>query len=169
MTLPPVSEQEIKEYRQELEKVLKGHGYYLNPDDTYTNNLIHGILVNIKRYGYGCCPCRLAAKDKVKDIDVICPCYYRDDDVSEYGACFCGLYVSRENYKGKKEISSIPERRAKAKPMPRSIPMKELTITHTVWRCNVCGYLTARDTAPDVCPICGVPKDRFEIFIEGNK
>ena len=167
--MPPVSEQEIKEYRQELEKVLKGRGYYLNPDDTYTNNLIQGILVNIKRYGYGCCPCRLAAKDKAKDIDVICPCYYRDDDVAEYGACFCGLYVSRENYKEKKEISSIPERRGKAKPIQRSIPMKELTITHTVWRCNVCGYLTARDTAPDVCPICGVPKDRFEIFIEGNK
>jgi ferredoxin-thioredoxin reductase catalytic subunit len=169
MTVPTVSDQEIQEYRQELEKVLKGRGYYLNPDDSYTNNLVRGILINRKRYGYDCCPCRLATKDKVKDIDVICPCYYRDDDVSEFGTCFCGLYVSRENARGKAEIASIPERRAKSKPAPRRITVKDLTITHTVWRCNVCGYLAARDTAPDVCPICGVPKERFEIFIEGNK
>ncbi|MDD5491689.1 MAG: ferredoxin-thioredoxin reductase catalytic domain-containing protein [bacterium] len=167
--LPQVSDQEVQEYRQELEKVLNGRGYYLNQDDSYTNILIRGILVNIKRYGYGCCPCRLAAKDKTKDIDVICPCYYRDDDVSEFGACFCGLYVSQIKYKEKTEILSIPERRTKPKPAPRSVTRKELTITHNVWRCNVCGYLSARDTAPDACPICGVPKERFEIFIEGNK
>jgi ferredoxin-thioredoxin reductase catalytic chain len=167
--LPAVSDQEVQEYRRELEKALAGRGYYLNPDDSYTNALIHGILLNIKRYGYGCCPCRLASKDKSKDIDLICPCYYRDDDVSEFGACFCGLYVSRKNFQEKTGISSIPERRAKTKPVLRSIPVKELKITHPVWRCNVCGYLAARDTAPDVCPICGVPKERFEIFIEGNK
>lgn len=167
--LSTVSDREIHDYRQQLEKELNSRGYYLNPEDSYTNNLIRGILVNIKRYGYGCCPCRLAAKDKIKDLDVICPCYYRDDDVSEFGACFCGLYVSRDSYQGKREVSSIPERRTKLKPRPRSITMKELKITHPVWRCQVCGYLAARDTAPDVCPICGVPKERFEIFIEGNK
>jgi ferredoxin-thioredoxin reductase catalytic chain len=167
--LPKVSDQEVQEYRLELEKVLQGRGYYLNPDNSYTNDLIRGILVNIKRYGYGCCPCRLAKKDKAKDIDVICPCYYRDDDVSEFGACFCGLYVSQKFFKERTDILSIPERRAKPKPVPRSIPMDELKISHTIWRCNVCGYLAARDTAPDICPICGVPKDRFEVFIEGNK
>jgi rubrerythrin len=30
-----------------------------------------------------------------------------------------------------------------------------------MWRCNVCGYICARDDAPDVCPICGAEKDRF--------
>ncbi len=166
---PKVSDQEIQDYRRQLDKVLHSRGYYLNPDDSFTNDLIRGVLVNIERYGYGCCPCRLAANDRIKDLDVICPCSYRDDDVSEFGACFCALYVSRKNYQEKREVSSIPERRTKPKPIPRSILMKELKITHTVWRCQVCGYLAARDTAPDVCPICGVPKEKFEIFIEGNK
>jgi ferredoxin-thioredoxin reductase catalytic subunit len=165
-----VTEEEIKRYRLNLEQVLKGRGYYLNPDNDFTNALLKGVITNIKRYGYGACPCRLAVNDKNKDIDIICPCYYRDDDVSEYGACYCGLYVSKENYTTKKDISSIPERKSKSKPKPigGKIKMEEINIAHTVWRCNVCGYLCARDTAPDVCPICGVPKDRFEVFIEAK-
>ncbi len=34
-----------------------------------------------------------------------------------------------------------------------------------IWRCTVCGYLCAREEAPDICPICLVPKDRFERFM----
>jgi rubrerythrin len=33
-----------------------------------------------------------------------------------------------------------------------------------VWRCTVCGYLCARESPPDQCPICKVTKDRFERF-----
>lgn len=33
-----------------------------------------------------------------------------------------------------------------------------------VWRCKVCGYLCARDSPPETCPICGVDADRFEKF-----
>jgi rubrerythrin len=33
-----------------------------------------------------------------------------------------------------------------------------------VWRCKVCGYLAARDSAPKVCPICKASQDRFEPF-----
>jgi len=33
-----------------------------------------------------------------------------------------------------------------------------------VWRCKVCGYLAARDSAPKVCPICKAAQDRFEEF-----
>ena len=163
-----VTAEEIKQYRQALEKILKGRGYYLNPDDKFTNALLKGVITNLKRYGYGACPCRLAVNDKDKDIDIICPCYYRDDDVSEYGACYCGLYVSKANYTSKTEISSITERKSKPKPKERKIKMEELVIKHTVWRCNVCGYLCSRDTAPDVCPICGVPKERFEVFLEAK-
>lgn len=38
-------------------------------------------------------------------------------------------------------------------------------LSHPVWRCQVCGYICARDQAPDTCPICGVTKERFEKFI----
>ena len=30
-----------------------------------------------------------------------------------------------------------------------------------LWRCSVCGYLHEGEEAPDVCPKCGVPKDKF--------
>lgn len=34
----------------------------------------------------------------------------------------------------------------------------------TVWRCKVCGYLCARPSPPETCPICKVGKERFEPF-----
>jgi len=164
--LSSVTDEEVAKYRQEIQKILNGRGYYFNPDDSFTNDLLRGVLVNIQRYGYGSCPCRLAAKDKTKDLDIICPCYYRDDDVSDYGTCYCALYVARKVYLNKSEVAGIPERRVKPQPHPRSIIMEELALKHTVWRCNVCGYLCSRDTAPDICPICGVPKERFEVVAE---
>ena len=60
---------------------------------------------------YWCCPCRLAFGEKSKDLDVICPCYYRDSDIEEFGACYCALYVSDDWIEGKKKHGSIPERR----------------------------------------------------------
>jgi len=30
------------------------------------------------------------------------------------------------------------------------------------WRCNVCGYIHNGSEPPDMCPICGSPKDAFE-------
>jgi ferredoxin-thioredoxin reductase catalytic subunit len=160
-----VSDQEVLEERKRIEKNCTRGNYYLNPDDTFTNSLIKSLLINRKRYGYEPCPCRLAKHDRQADLDIICPCYYRDDDIAEYGACFCGLYVSREVFKKKLPISSIPERKLNPKPGGRRIEMSQITIQHPIWRCNVCGYLCSRDTPPDVCPICGVTHDRFEIFI----
>lgn len=37
----------------------------------------------------------------------------------------------------------------------------------TTWRCKVCGYLHHASEPPDTCPVCGVPKDDFELF-EGS-
>ena len=69
------------------------------------------MLVNERRYGYWACPCRLASGVKKEDLDIICPCDYRDADLDEYGACYCGLYVSREVVDGKRKAARIPERR----------------------------------------------------------
>jgi rubredoxin len=30
-----------------------------------------------------------------------------------------------------------------------------------VWKCGVCGYIHDGDDAPDVCPKCGAPKEKF--------
>ena len=50
----------------------------MNPDVEFTKELVKGILVNEKRYGYWNCPCRLASGNKEEDLDIICPCDYRD-------------------------------------------------------------------------------------------
>lgn len=33
------------------------------------------------------------------------------------------------------------------------------------WKCSVCGYLSETETAPEKCPVCGVPHDKFEAFV----
>jgi len=41
----------------------------------------------------------------------VCPCEYREADVAEFGACFCGLYVSKGWLEGTVEKVVVPERR----------------------------------------------------------
>ncbi|MGE5472747.1 MAG: rubredoxin-like domain-containing protein [Ignavibacteriales bacterium] len=31
----------------------------------------------------------------------------------------------------------------------------------TLWRCSVCSFVHEGDQAPDFCPKCGAPKDKF--------
>jgi ferredoxin-thioredoxin reductase catalytic chain len=83
-----VSESEISSLYDQLKKDAEQYGYHLNPDIEMTRDLVKGILVNAKRYGYWNCPCRLATGNKADDLDIICPCDYRDADVLEFGTCF---------------------------------------------------------------------------------
>jgi ferredoxin-thioredoxin reductase catalytic chain len=143
-------------------------GYRINPDDGFTMVIAEGLLANEARYGYQACPCRLASGTIEEDRDMICPCDYRDADLTDYGACYCALYVTEEIATGAKKLSSIPDRRPAGKkegktgnasaPFNRELP-------YPVWRCKVCGYLCARDNPPGVCPICKAHADRFERFI----
>jgi len=34
------------------------------------------------------------------------------------------------------------------------------------WRCQVCGYVYQGEEAPDFCPVCGAPKEAFELVEE---
>ncbi len=163
-----VSNQELEEFYQKVKKDVEAHGYHLNSDEEFTKYLLKNILLNEKRYGYGSCPCRLAADNKEEDLDIICPCDYRDPDLNEYDACYCGLYVSRDILDGKKELQSIPERRPA--PKEREQSKSELgsvisSLDVPVFRCGVCGYLCAREEPPEICPICKVGKERFKRFI----
>jgi rubrerythrin len=29
------------------------------------------------------------------------------------------------------------------------------------WKCTVCGYIHHGDEPPDVCPVCGSPREKF--------
>ena len=166
----PSAEQVDATY-QKLNQEAEEGGYHLNPDVAFTKDLVSGLLANTQRYGYQSCPCRLASGKKQEDLDIICPCDYRDPDVSEYGTCYCGLYVSQAAKEGKAAIHSIPERRParrEERPQFKQEASSLFSLSKPVWRCRVCGYLCARDGPPDVCPICKAKKDRFELFIEAK-
>ena len=106
-----ISDQEIEISYQRLDKFAESKGYHLNPDIEFTKDLIRSLLINQKRYGYWVCPCRLASGKREDDLDIICPCDYRDPDLNEFGACYCALYVSKDIKDGKKQVEPIPERR----------------------------------------------------------
>ncbi|UCB52062.1 MAG: ferredoxin:glutaredoxin reductase, partial [Candidatus Zixiibacteriota bacterium] len=156
MTDDEVSQREIDELHQRLYQEAEDGGYHLNPDVDFTKELLKGILVNQKRYGYWACPCRLASGEKSEDLDIICPCDYRDPDVDEHGACYCALYVSQAVLDGKQEVGSIPERRppreerAQIKAEEGKPAQGFVSPSIPVWRCKVCGYLCARDGPPEV-------------------
>lgn len=165
------SEEDVEKLYARLDREAKHGGYNLNPDAEFTKGLVRGLIINERRYGYRACPCRLAADDRTQDLDIICPCYYRDPDIQEYGACYCALYVSGEVCRGEKGLGPIPERRppkderAQMKTAEKAAPPVPQTLSVPVWRCRVCGYLCGRDEPPEVCPICRASKDRFERFI----
>ena len=98
-----------------LKKTQEAKGYYFNRDREVTFELLRGLLVNRERYGYMCCPCRLASGDREWDRDITCPCIYRAPDVEEYGSCYCNLYVSREWNEGSVPHVYVPERRPAGK------------------------------------------------------
>lgn len=164
-----ITADDVNTFYEKSKEEAEAFGYHLNPDEAFTKELLESILINQDRYGYGACPCRLASGVKKEDLDIICPCDYRDPDLDEFGACYCGLYISSEVLQGEKKLTSIPERRPgpgqrqSAKQTSQEQTLSSLPLP--VWRCRVCGYLCARDEPPETCPICKVGKERFERFI----
>lgn len=153
---------------QRLKAEGEAAGYYLNPDVDFVLDLMDGLLSNEERYGYGSCPCRLADGIREADLDIICPCDYRDPDLDEWGACYCALYVAEDILQGEREVPVVPERRGSA-PGPAPARGDEELVGWTrngmpIWRCKVCGYLCARERPPLKCPICKADRDRFERF-----
>ncbi len=122
--LPPASEkekegvggpvrEEIRQIMERLQRFSEKKGASLNQDTGITVKLIDGLLENQKRYGYWACPCRLVAGSREEDKDIICPCDYWEEDVAEFGACYCGLYVSEKVVAGEMTMETVPERRQK--------------------------------------------------------
>jgi ferredoxin-thioredoxin reductase catalytic chain len=163
--------------RRRAEADARTYGYYLNPDPKFLQSLLEGLKQNEERYGYPSCPCRLASGKFEFDRDIICPCDYRDPDVTEFGACYCALYVRKDLHEGKTEVKPVPERRplekqAKAYGATTSketetetenmIATQETSETKAkLWYCKQCGYVVFRDEPPYTCPICKAKKEMF--------
>jgi len=94
-----------------LKKINEPKGYFFNKDERWVFALLDSLLINKERYGYMSCPCRLAANDRQKDSDIICPCAYREQDIAEYGSCYCNLYVSGSWNESDEHHPVVPERR----------------------------------------------------------
>jgi ferredoxin-thioredoxin reductase catalytic subunit len=138
-------------------------GYFLNNVDTErVDFLIDGLFKNLDRYGYISCPCRLSSGKYAGDEDLICPCEYMEEDVKEFGACFCGLYVSKEVSEGKKEFVPVRERRSPKKTFAVISQNGDKKIDAVVWRCPICGYRAAGEKVTEKCRKCGAAASVFE-------
>lgn len=100
-----------EEMYERLKKVNEPKGYFFSSNQQMVMDLLGGLLTNKERYGYMCCPCRLASGDREHDRDIICPCDYREADVAQFGSCYCNLYVSKEWNEGTIPHTTVPERR----------------------------------------------------------
>jgi ferredoxin-thioredoxin reductase catalytic subunit len=163
-----VSASEIDRLHERLSGEAEAGGYHLNPDVEFAKWLVKSLILSERRYGYRACPCRLASGNRQEDLDIICPCDYRDPDLSEYDACYCALYVSDAVLRGQKKVDVIPERRPPPDERAKQTGKQRRSLAEPslpVWRCKVCGYLCGREQPPEVCPICKARKDRFERFM----
>jgi ferredoxin-thioredoxin reductase catalytic chain len=175
----------IEQVRKRAESDARTFGYYLVNDADLLQGLLEGLKTNEDRYGYPSCPCRLAAGKLDYDRDIICPCDYRDPDATEFGACYCRLYVNKDVSQSKTELPVVPERRplekqvrafqaastpAQPKPADQSAApataAKEEFIEVSVenkkmWYCKQCGYVVFRDDPPYICPICKAKREMF--------
>lgn len=97
---------------QYCKQVAETNGWILNKDQNTLDDLIDGLVDNKINLGYQSCPCRLACGKRELDRDLICPCDYAQQDVPEFGACYCNLYMRADYYKSiGKEYVLVPERR----------------------------------------------------------
>lgn len=100
-----------EELYTKLAPIQKAKGYHFNKDKSFVLELLESLTINRDRYGYMACPCRLASGNRELDQDIFCPCTYREVDVQEFGACYCGLYVSVEWNEERIPHQVVPERR----------------------------------------------------------
>jgi ferredoxin-thioredoxin reductase catalytic subunit len=106
-----VSAERIDAYYEKLKKLVAKKGFEFNRDHRMVRDLLESLLVNMDRYGYASCPCRLASGQYELDKDILCPCVYAKPDIEEYGSCFCTLYVSPDWNQDRIPHAVVPERR----------------------------------------------------------
>lgn len=51
---------------------------------------------------------------------------------------------------------------------PAPAPVEAGKTAARQWRCKVCGYIHQGEEPPEVCPVCGAPKEEFELVKDDN-
>ena len=100
----------IDDVREYVNNIAKRKNWKVNSDSQTFDDLVEGLQQNFNRLGYYNCPCRDSQNNNKLDNDIICPCKYSDQDVEEYGYCYCTLYFDPKMDSSKK-VPMIPERR----------------------------------------------------------
>jgi ferredoxin-thioredoxin reductase catalytic subunit len=83
--------------RKLVQRYVEISPYHLNPDPVVVENVVRGLAENMIKYGRWYCPCKEISGDGKQDLRNICPCSTHRQEIEEYDACECGLFVS-ENY-----------------------------------------------------------------------
>ena len=175
-----INQSDIERRYLAIKEQAEQSGYHLNPDEDFAKELVHGILTNEERYGFAACPCRLCIGPREENLDIICPCDYRDQDLTEFGVCYCALYVSKDVAAGITPVPYIPDRRTPpgkcdsavsdnadvSEDVKSSVLSGGRLLPYPVLRYRVCGYLCARMNPPETCPICGAASERFEKYLQ---
>ena len=142
MNVPEITEMAIDAAYPDAQGRCRKKRVPANPDEDFVKNLIRGLLKNEQRYGYRACPCRLASGMKDQDLDIVCPCDYRDADIEEHGTCYCALYVNEAIATGKQKVARSP---SVARPGPRGVkPLLSGSLRQQSGRSSPCRSGAAR-------------------------
>lgn len=71
-------------------------GWRVNPNDKQLGAVIKGLARNTARFGERYCPCRMRTGDTEKDREIICPCIFHEDEITNDGYCHCRLFFDSE-------------------------------------------------------------------------
>ena len=83
-----------EELRSAWAKFTENNDFILNTDEDLVSMVISVVLDNEKECGLKLCPCRLRDGTRQCDLELICPCNFKIQDVWENeGRCWCGLFI----------------------------------------------------------------------------
>jgi ferredoxin-thioredoxin reductase catalytic subunit len=71
-------------------------GWRVNPNDKQLGAVIKGLARNTTRFGEQYCPCRMRTGDTEKDREIVCPCIFHEDEITNDGYCHCRLFFDSE-------------------------------------------------------------------------
>ena len=79
-----------------FDKFTESNDFMLNPDQAHVSMVIDGLFVNEENCGLKLCPCRVRDGSRKCDLELICPCNFKSQDIwKTEGRCWCGLFVKR--------------------------------------------------------------------------
>ena len=88
-----------QEFRRAIENFSEKNEFEVCPDQAKVDLLLDGLFVNEQCQGLKYCPCRLATKDFIEDLKLVCPCNFISHETyqgQKNGECWCGLFIRRK-------------------------------------------------------------------------